>query len=62
MCIRDRVDSKPAPGFEQVLYPGLPEYEDENDRLANGIPLHKEVVEFIQQTASRLEIEPLYLD
>ena len=56
------VDSKPAPGFELVLYPGLPEYEDENDRLANGIPLHKEVVEFIQQTASRLEIEPLYLD
>ena len=56
------VDSKPAPGFEQVLYSGLPEYEDENDRLANGIPLHKEVVEFIQKTASRLEIEPLYLD
>jgi LDH2 family malate/lactate/ureidoglycolate dehydrogenase len=53
------IDSKPAPGFKQVLYPGLPEFEDENDRLINGIPLHKEVVEFIQETASRLEISNL---
>jgi ureidoglycolate dehydrogenase (NAD+) len=37
-------DSKPAPGHERVLYPGLPESEDEQDRRANGIPLHREVV------------------
>tara|TARA_Y100000590_G_scaffold140947_1_gene161750 strand:- start:2252 stop:3340 length:1089 start_codon:yes stop_codon:yes gene_type:complete len=54
------VNSKPAPGFEQVLYPGLPEFEDENDRLVNGIPLHKEVVDFINKTASSLEIDPLF--
>ena len=53
------IHSKPAPGFKQVLYPGLPESEDEKDRLRNGIPLHKEVVEFIQETASRLEIRGL---
>jgi LDH2 family malate/lactate/ureidoglycolate dehydrogenase len=56
------VDSKPAPGFNEVLYPGLPEFKDENDRLLNGIPLHKEVVEFIQETASRLEIRSLDLN
>ena len=56
------IHSKPAPGFKQVLYPGLPESEDEKDRLRNGIPLHKEVVEFIQETASRLEIRRLDLN
>ena len=56
------MDSKPAPGFNEVLYPGLPEFKDENDRLLNGIPLHKEVVEFIQETASRLEIRSLDLN
>ena len=53
------VNSKPAPEFQRVLYPGLPEYEDEKDRLLNGIPLHREVVEFIQETVSRLEIKKL---
>ena len=34
-------DTKLAPGHDRVIYPGLSEYEDEKDRLVNGIPLHK---------------------
>ncbi len=48
--------TKPAPGHERVLYPGLPEAEDEADRRANGIPLHPEVVDWFRDTCAELEI------
>ena len=32
--------TRPAPGHDRVLYPGLAEFEDTQDRRANGIPLH----------------------
>jgi LDH2 family malate/lactate/ureidoglycolate dehydrogenase len=36
----------PAPGHARVVYPGLPEHETELDRRANGIPLHREVIDW----------------
>jgi LDH2 family malate/lactate/ureidoglycolate dehydrogenase len=52
-------NTRPAPGHDRVLYPGLSEYEDEQDRRANGIPLHKEVVQWIQDTASEFAVPTL---
>ena len=52
-------NTKPAPGHDRVLYPGLPEYEDEQERRANGIPLHREVVQWIQDIASEFAIPTL---
>ena len=52
-------ETKPAPGFDRVLYPGLSEYEEEQDRRANGIPLHKEVIEWFDDITSELSIPRL---
>ena len=52
-------DTPPAPGHQRVLYPGLPEYEEEQERRANGIPLHREVVQWFDDIASELSIPPL---
>lgn len=49
-------ETPPAPGHERVLYPGLPEAEEEVDRLANGIPLHEEVIEWFNQTTDEFNI------
>ena len=46
----------PAPGHERVLVPGQPEAETEQDRLANGIPLHEEVVKWFRSTCQELDI------
>ena len=51
--------TKPAPGHERVLYPGLPEYEEEQERRANGIPLHKEVIQWFDDITSELSIPRL---
>lgn len=48
--------TKPAPGHERVLYPGLPEAEATEDRKANGIPLHSEVVEWFADICGELSI------
>ena len=49
----------PAPGQERVLYPGLSEYEETQKRRANGIPLHKEVVEWFSECTRELGIPQL---
>ena len=51
--------TKPAPGHDRVLYPGLSEHEEEQDRRANGIPLHKEVIEWFAGITSEMSITPL---
>jgi L-2-hydroxycarboxylate dehydrogenase (NAD+) len=51
--------TKPAPGHERVMYPGLSEYEEETDRRANGIPLHSEVVEWFDKITSELNLPRL---
>ena len=49
-------DTPPAPGQDRVMYPGLSEYEEEEDRKANGIPLHSEVVEWFTDITSELSV------
>ncbi len=51
--------TKTAPGHDRVLYPGLLEYEEEQERRVHGIPLHKDVVKWFGQIASELGIPPL---
>ena len=51
--------TKPAPGHERVMYPGLSEYEEEIDRRANGIPLHSEVVDWFDHITSELALSRL---
>ena len=51
--------TKPAEGHERVLYPGLPEYEAEQERRANGIPLHKEVIHWFDDITAELSLPRL---
>jgi LDH2 family malate/lactate/ureidoglycolate dehydrogenase len=52
-------DTKPAPGHDRVIYPGLSEHEEELDRRANGIPLHKEVIQWFDDIAGELSLTRL---
>jgi LDH2 family malate/lactate/ureidoglycolate dehydrogenase len=52
-------ETKPAPGQERVLYPGLLEYEEERERREHGIPLHKEVIEWFGKITSEMGVPPL---
>ena len=47
-------NTKPAPGEQRVLYPGLIEHETEQERLANGIPLSTEMAEWLRATSIEL--------
>src|SRR6266851_5588597 len=49
----------PVPGQERVLYPGLSEHEEIEIRRANGIPLHKEVIQWFGGVTSELGLPPL---
>jgi L-2-hydroxycarboxylate dehydrogenase (NAD+) len=51
--------TRPATGYDRVLYPGLSEYEEEQERRAHGIPLHKEVIEWFGHITSELGVPPL---
>jgi LDH2 family malate/lactate/ureidoglycolate dehydrogenase len=53
--------TKPAEGHERVLYPGLSEYEEERERRAQGIPLHKEVIQWFEGVTKELGVPPLAL-
>ncbi len=52
-------ETPPAPGHERVLYPGLSEHEEMQDRRANGIPLHSEVIEWFEDICGELSIPAL---
>ena len=54
--LRDLKNTPPAPGHDRVLYAGLAEAEEEQERRANGIPLHKEVVQWFQDICNELSI------
>jgi L-2-hydroxycarboxylate dehydrogenase (NAD+) len=49
----------PAPGQERVLYPGLSEAEEMAARRANGIPLHREVLQWFAGCTGELGIPAL---
>lgn len=46
----------PAPGHARVLAPGDPEWLEEEDRRANGIPLNPAVLEDLHALAAELDI------
>jgi L-2-hydroxycarboxylate dehydrogenase (NAD+) len=50
-------ETKPAPGNERVVYPGLLEHEIEIDRLKNGIPISFEIAQWMKDTAQGLGVE-----
>ena len=52
-------ETRPAPGHDRVLYPGLTEWEEERDRRANGILLHKEVIRWFEDIAGELSVPRL---
>ncbi len=49
-------ETKPAPGYDRVLFPGLSEAEEMKDRLENGIPYHPEVIEWFNSISAELEL------
>ena len=59
LMLRTLRETKPAPGHDRVLYPGLSEHEDEQERRANGIPLHREVVQWFDDIAGELSVPRL---
>ena len=54
--LRTLKSTPPAPGHERVLVAGQPEWEAEQERLANGIPLHKEVIQWFQDMCNEMDI------
>ena len=54
--LRSLLDCKPAPGESRVVYPGILEHEAEQDRSANGIPYHPEVIEWFKGVMGELDI------
>jgi LDH2 family malate/lactate/ureidoglycolate dehydrogenase len=52
-------ETRPAPGQERVLYPGLLEYEEAEERRAHGIPLHTEVMQWFGEITRELGLPAL---
>ena len=50
-------DTKPAPGHDRVLYPGLSEAEETDRRSRYGIPYHVEVVDWFTSIRAELELD-----
>lgn len=57
--LRTLAATPPAPGHDRVVYPGLLEHEAVLERRANGIPLHREVVDWFNRCTEELGIAPL---
>ena len=47
---------KPAPGHERVYYAGLIEHEEAERRAADGIPDHREVVDWFNGASEELNL------
>ena len=52
--LRGLAETPTAPGHDRVVYPGQLEAEEEQRRLADGIPYHVEVIDWFRQTEERL--------
>src|SRR5262245_8062378 len=51
--------AQPIAGQDRVLYPGLSEAEESQERRAHGIPLHKEVIQWFAECTRDLGLPPL---
>ena len=50
-------DLPPVKGQKRVLYAGLMEEETTKERMAKGIPLHPEVINWFEDICSELTID-----
>jgi LDH2 family malate/lactate/ureidoglycolate dehydrogenase len=57
--LRTLRQTPPAPGHDRVVYPGLSEHETELDRRVNGIPLHREVIDWFGACTEELGVARL---
>lgn len=56
-CLLERIATmKPVAGQSRVYYAGLLEHEESRRRQINGIPYHREVVDWYEQISSELEL------
>ncbi len=56
--VLDRLaETKPAPGHDRVLYPGLIEGEETERRLEEGIPYHNEVIDWYESIGAELGVD-----
>ena len=51
------IDSKPARGFDRVVYAGYLENEEFTERSSKGIPYHKEVIDWFRSYCSESEVD-----
>ncbi|MEX2599737.1 MAG: Ldh family oxidoreductase, partial [Dehalococcoidia bacterium] len=58
--IRTLKATAPAEGHDRVLVAGQPEWEAQEERLANGIPLHREVVDWFHEACSERGVDCLF--
>ncbi|MBI4329316.1 MAG: Ldh family oxidoreductase [Chloroflexi bacterium] len=49
-------NTPPAVGHDRVIYPGQVEAEEEKERRVKGIPLHREVVQWLEDICRELSI------
>jgi LDH2 family malate/lactate/ureidoglycolate dehydrogenase len=49
-------NTTPAPGHDRVMYAGLPEYEETLLRKEQGIPYHREVVDWFNNMSPELDL------
>ncbi len=54
--MRTLKETPPAPGHDRVLVAGQLEWEAEQERRLNGIPLHREVIDWFTQICNDLNI------
>lgn len=55
--LRGLRETKPAPGHDRVVYAGLPEAEETEIRLRDGIPYHRQVVEWFESIRAELDLD-----
>jgi len=55
--LRGLIETPTAPGHERVIYPGLPESEEIKKRQKEGIPYHKEVIQWFESIRNELELD-----
>jgi len=57
--LRDLRTSKPLPGFDAVRLPGQERRSRRSDRLSNGVPMPRELIEQLDAFAGEMAIKPL---
>ena len=57
--LRMLLDTPPSPGNDRVIYPGVVEHEEYQDRIKNGIPYHKDVVAWLETAIKEFNLPKL---